>query len=305
MSLRIATRGSPLAFAQTELVRASLVRFHPDLGEPGAIEVVSIKTTGDRIQDRPLAEAGGKGLFAKEIEEALLDGRADLAVHSMKDMETALPDDLLVACYPPREDPRDVWIARGDVGYAALAPGATVGTASLRRAAQILAKRPDIRIAALRGNVQTRLRKLAEGEVDATMLARAGLSRLGLTVEGIALDPDEFLPAVGQGAIGIECRADNDRVRALLAPLNHRETESAVVAERALLAALDGSCRTPIGGLAELDGDGGLRLRALVAAPDGSVIHRAERFGPVADGALLGQDAGRALRAEAGPWMEL
>ena len=303
MSLRIATRGSPLALAQAEYVRGSLTRLHDDLAAPGAVEIVVVKTTGDKVQDRPLAEIGGKGLFAKEIEEALLARQADMAVHSLKDMETMLPDGLVIACYPPREDPRDVWIARGGAQITALAPGASVGTASLRRGAQILGRRPDLRVKPLRGNVQTRLRKLAAGEADATLLALAGLSRLGMTGEagGMVLDPDELLPAIGQGALGVECRAADERVRAMLAPLNDPNTEAAVRAERALLAALDGNCRTPIGGLAEIDGNGGLRLRALVAAPDGSIVHRVERFGTMADGVRLGRDAGSALRTEADP----
>lgn len=299
----IATRGSPLARAQTEVVRRAITAAHPDLAEAGAIDVVVIKTTGDKIGDRALHDIGGKGLFAKEIEEALLAGRVDMAVHSMKDVPTVMPDGLVIACLLPREDPRDVWIARDGSTIAEIAPGAVVGSASLRRAAQVLCKRPDLRVATLRGNVHTRLRKLGDGAVDATLLARAGLRRLGLEDEvgGIVLEPAEFLPAVAQGAIGVECRRGDARVFDLLRPLNDTNAEITVGAERALLAALDGSCRTPIGGLAETDDQGGLRLRALVAAADGSVIHREERQGRAADAERIGDDAGRALRALADP----
>ncbi len=302
-NVRIGARASPLARAQAEEVRTLLAEAHPELAEPGAIAVEAIKTTGDRVGERPLADIGGKGLFTKEIEEALLAGAIDIAVHSMKDVPTWLPEGLVIACLPPREDPRDVLVANGVASIAELPAGTVVGTASLRRKAQLLMARRDLEVVPLRGNVQTRLRKLAAGEVGATLLALAGLKRLGLDgkVDAIALDPSEMLPAVGQGAIGIECRTADARMHALLAPLNHVPTVVAVDAERALLSELDGSCRTPIAALAEFDGAEILHLRALLAKPDGSAAHSVSRRGAMADAAALGADAGRELRALAGP----
>ncbi|CAO3351267.1 hydroxymethylbilane synthase [Azospirillum palustre] len=299
--LRIGTRGSPLALAQAHETRDRLIAAHPHLAAPGAIEIVVFKTTGDRILDRTLAEAGGKGLFTKELEEALFDGRADLAVHSMKDVPTQLPDGLEIATLLPREDPRDAFFSRTGCGLADLPAGAVVGTAGLRRQAQVLELRPDLKIFPLRGNVQTRLSKLDAGEVDATLLALAGLRRLGLTDRITAvLEPETMLPAVAQGAIGIEIRSDDDATRALLAPLNCAETMVRVTAERALLAALDGSCRTPIAALAMLDGDG-LHLRTKVLSHDGSIIFRTERRGRSADAESLGRDAGAEIRAQLPP----
>lgn len=297
-ALRIGTRGSPLALAQAHETRDRLIAAHPDLAAPGAIEIVVIKTSGDRIQDRPLAEIGGKGLFTKEIEEALLEGRIDLAVHSMKDVPTWQPDGLVIAALLPREDPRDALFSGGADHIDRLPSGALVGTASLRRQAQILARRPDLRVTSLRGNVQTRLRKLADGEVDATLLAIAGLRRLGLADRATAvLDPSVMLPAVAQGAIGIEARAGDTATLARLAPLHCAETGIRVAAERALLATLDGSCRTPIAALATLGGDGGLEFEALVVKPDGTRSFRTRRTGNPADAAALGTDAGLELRA--------
>lgn len=302
--LRLGTRGSPLAMIQARLVRERLAAANPALPE---VEIVPIRTTGDAVTDRPLAEIGGKGLFCKEIEQALLDGRIDLAAHSMKDVETWLPEGLAIACLLPREDPRDALIARPRGGapprrIADLPEGAVVGTASLRRRAQLLAQRPDLEIVNLRGNVETRLRKLAAGEADAALLALAGLNRLGLAQKATAvLAPEEMLPAVGQGAIGVEARADDEAVGRLLAPLTDRETEICVGAERALLEGLGGSCRTPIGVLAEIEPGGALRLRALLAAPEGDVVLRAERRGPPGDGAAMARDAAAELRAAAGP----
>jgi len=295
--LRIGTRGSRLALAQANMVRELLAGAHPDA--PPA-ELTVIKTTGDTAQDRTLAEIGGKGLFTKEIEEALLDGRIDLAVHSMKDVTTWLPDGLTVDCLLPREDPRDALFG-GAASLTDLAPGAVVGTASLRRAAQVLHRRPDVRVVPFRGNVDTRLDKLAAGEVDATLLAVAGLRRLGMAdrIEA-TLDTDEMLPAVAQGAVGIERRADDDRVAAALAPLNDARTATCVAAERALLEVLDGSCRTPIAALARLDGDR-LGLRGLVAKPDGSEVIALARDGAAADAAALGHDVGAELKDRAGP----
>ena len=299
--VRVGTRGSRLALAQAKEVCARLAAAHEALAAPGALETVIIKTTGDRIQDRPLADIGGKGLFTKEIEEALLGGHIDLAVHSMKDMETWLPDGLSIAAILPREDPRDVLLSPKAAAIADLPPGAVVGTASLRRQAQLLHARPDIKVVPFRGNVQTRMKKLEAGAVDATILALAGLRRLGLDGhENAAIAVSDMLPAVAQGAIGIECRAGDEATRALLAPLDDPATADCVRAERALLAALDGSCRTPIAGLAT-SGGGGLSLDALIATPDGGTVYRAGRQGGAADAADIGRDLGEELRARAGP----
>ncbi len=301
--LRIGTRGSPLALAQAREARARLVAAHPALAE--ACEIVAIKTSGDRVRDRALAELGGKGLFTKEIEAALSDGRIDLAVHSMKDVPTWLPDGLEIAAVLPREDPRDALLSRHGGRIADLPRGAVFGTASLRRQAQVLALRPDLRCVLLRGNVDTRLKKLAAGEVDATMLALAGLRRLGRDSGAqAALDPDEMLPAVGQGAIGLEIRRDDRRVGDLVRPLDHLPSSCRLAAERACLEVLDGSCRTPIAALAEPAADPGtLRLRALLAKPDGSEVYRSDCTGPAADAAeaaALGRVVGRELRQLAG-----
>ena len=300
--LRIGTRASPLARVQTDELCRRLGVAWPDLRAPGAIEIVPIRTTGDAVLDRPLAEIGGKALFTKEIEDALRDRLIDLAVHSMKDVATVLPDGLVIACVLPREDPRDVLIASLAQSLSALPAGARVGTGSLRRRAQILARRPDVAVVPLRGNVGTRLDRVAAGAFDATILAMAGLRRLGLDhAISAPLDPDEMLPAIGQGAIGVECRADDDAVRALLAPLDHADSAIAVAAERALLAGLDGSCHTPIAGLAILDGAGFMVLRGLVARPDGSAVIEDRDRAPVADAALLGRSLAERLRARAGP----
>jgi hydroxymethylbilane synthase len=299
--LRIGTRGSRLARVQTDLVCRALAGAHPQLAAPGgALEVVVIRTTGDRITDRPLAELGGKGLFCKELEAALLERRIDLAVHSIKDLPTWLPAGLTLGAVLQREDPRDVLLARTPTPIRDLPEAALVGTASVRRTAQLLAQRPDLRVVNFRGNVDTRLRKLADGEVDATLLALAGLRRLGIDHAGVVLEPDEMLPAVGQGAIGVECRADDDARLGLLAAIDHAASSACVRAERALLAALDGSCHTPIAGFAAVS-DHMLHLRALVVTPDGSVCLRTARTGAARDAEMLGQDAGEELRARAGP----
>jgi hydroxymethylbilane synthase len=298
--LRIATRGSALALRQSALVRERLIAAHADLGAADAIEIVSIRTTGDRVQNRPLAEIGGKGLFAKEIEEALRDGRADLAVHSLKDLETRLPAGLELAVVLPREDPRDAFLARDAASLEALPRGAKIGTSSLRRRAQLLRLRPDFEIVPLRGNVDTRLDKLAAGEVDAIVVALCGLNRLGRA--GLAteiLEPEVMLPAVGQGALALECRAGDERVRALLRPLDDPDTALCVGAERAMLAALDGSCRTPIAGLAVISGRR-ITIEGLLATPDGGEMIRARREGPAADPAGVGTELGRTLRRRAG-----
>jgi hydroxymethylbilane synthase len=298
--LRIGTRGSRLARTQAELVCRALASAHPELAAPGALEVVVIRTTGDRIIDRPLAALGGKGLFCKELEAALLERRIDLAVHSIKDLPTWLPAGLTLGAVLEREDPRDVLLARPPAPIGDLPEAALVGTASVRRAAQLLAQRPDLRVVNFRGNVDTRLRKLADGEVDATLLALAGLRRLGIDHAGVVLAPDEMLPAVGQGAIGVECRADDEASLGRLAAIDHAASSACVRAERALLAALDGSCHTPIAGYADISDDV-LHLRALIATPDGSACLRTARTGPARDAERLGQDAGAELKARAGP----
>ena len=295
--LRIGTRGSPLALTQAEEAKARLIAAHADLGAD-AIEIVAIKTTGDQIQDRALAEIGGKGLFTKEIEEALFDGRIDIAVHSMKDVPTVLPDGLEIACLLPREDPRDVLIGKAASSIAALPQHAVIGTASLRRQAQLRALRPDLQVVPLRGNVGTRLTKLERGDADATLLALAGLKRLGRAdIATAILSVEEMLPAVAQGAIGIECRSNDAATKARLAPIHHEATAIRVAAERACLATLEGSCRTPIAAYAELHGEE-LHLRALLAAPDGSSVLRDERRGAAADAVALGRAAGENLLAQ-------
>lgn len=298
--VRIGTRGSPLALAQASEARARLLAAHPWL--PGdRVQIRAIRTTGDREQGRKLSEIGGKGLFTKELEDALLAGEIDLAVHSMKDMPTVLPEGLAIVCLLPREDPRDMLISHAAASIADLPKGAVLGTSSLRRQALLLRARPDLKIVMLRGNVETRLAKLDTGAVDATVLAVAGLRRLGLQPGGANIIPaGEMLPAVAQGAIGIESRSDDAEIIRLLQPLNHPETEFRVRAERAFLAALDGSCRTPIAALAEIGQDGGLALRGQIVRPDGSELFEARRTGGVADAHSMGSDAGEELRRRAG-----
>jgi hydroxymethylbilane synthase len=294
--LRIGTRGSPLALAQARAVGQLLAsKFSPD-----RITLQVIRTTGDMIRDRPLAEAGGKGLFTKEIDEALLAGSIDLAVHSAKDMPTLLPAGLHIAAVLPREDARDAFISRKAHSLKDMAAGATVGTSSLRRQALVRQLRPDLAVVNLRGNVETRLRKLGEGTADATLLAMAGLKRLGLTEAATAvLEVDEFLPAVGQGVITIAARSDDARVSGLLASLTHAPTADALTAERTFLAVLDGSCRTPIAGHAVVNVDV-LHFRGLVARPDGSTVLQTERRGLAKEAARIGADAGRELKKRAG-----
>ena len=299
--IRIGTRGSPMALVQARIVRDLLAAAHPELAAPGALDIVVIRTTGDRVQDRPLHEIGGKGLFTKEIEEALIEGIIDLAVHSMKDVATWLPPGLEIGCLLPRDDPRDAFLSHKARTLGELPTGAILGTASPRRAAQALHLRPDLRIVSIRGNAGTRMRKLAAGECDATLLSLAGLRRIGeeAAIASI-LSTDEMLPAVAQGAIGIECRSDDLATRQRLAPLDDADAASTIAAERALLAVLDGSCRTPIAGLAEIR-DGALSLRAMVISPDGQQCHRTARHGTVGDAIALGGDAGAELRRRAGP----
>lgn len=298
--LRLGTRGSKLALTQAGLVRDALAKAVPALAAPDAIEIVAIKTTGDVIQDRPLSEAGGKGLFVKEIEEALLQRRIDAAVHSMKDMPTAQPPGLAIVAFLPREDARDVLIAGKITRIADLPRGAIVGTSALRRKALLLHMRPDLEIVTLRGNVETRLAKREAGTVAATLLALAGLKRLGMAHVGTPVPEDDMLPAVGQGAVCIECRQDDERTRGWLAAIDHAITATCVSAEHAMLAVLDGSCRTPIAGHAVLTGDA-LYLRGLIARPDGSEVIATDRHGRAGDAAAMGRDAGLELKRRGGP----
>ncbi|MCG8509187.1 MAG: hydroxymethylbilane synthase [Rhodospirillales bacterium] len=299
--VRIGTRGSPLALAQTRAVRDQLIASDPNLAKPGAIEIVVIKTTGDAIQDRPLSDIGGKGLFTREIDQAMGAGRIDIAVHSVKDVPTWLPDEILLACVPSRADPRDAFISPRANKLLELPGGSVVGTASLRRQAQILGRRPDLRVEVLRGNVETRLKKLADGIVDATLLAVAGLSRLGKEEHITSILPTaEMLPAVGQGALGITCRRDDETARRRLQIIEDREAADCITAERGFLEILDGSCRTPIAALATIGESGLLSMRGLVASPDGAIIHEVTRDGSRDDAEELGHDAGKSLIAKAG-----
>lgn len=297
--LRIGTRGSPLALWQAQEVRRCLMAAH---GLPeAAFEIVVIKVTGDQVLDRALKEIGGKGLFTREIEEALAEGGIDIAVHSMKDMPTQQPDGLVLDCYLPRADVRDGFVSPVAEGIAGLPQGAVVGSSSLRRRAQLRLRRPDLHLVEFRGNVQTRLRKLEEGVAVATFLAMAGLNRLGMAhVARAAIDPAEMLPAVAQGAIGVERRTADDRVAALLAAIHDRETGARLAAERSFLATLDGSCETPIAGLAVIEGPE-LWLRGEILRPDGTEAIAGERRGAVADGAAMGADLARELLGRAPP----
>ncbi|MEB2312172.1 MAG: hydroxymethylbilane synthase [Sorangiineae bacterium] len=295
--LVVATRRSALALAQARAWMRELSERYPDL----TVEELHVVTTGDQVQDRALSEIGGKGLFIKEIEEALLDGRADLAVHSLKDVPAELAPSLAIGCVPLREDPRDAVVTRDGRPLAELPAGARIGTSSLRRRVQLAAWRPDLEFLALRGNVDTRLRKCREGEVEAVILARAGLLRLGLADEITeVLEPERCLPAVGQGALAIEIRAGDDRVLERIAPLAHAETALMVEAERGVMVAVDGSCQVPVAGYAIRDG-GQMLLRAMLAEPDGSRARRREVRAAwpanAAEARALGVELGRALRA--------
>jgi len=290
-----------MALHQTGLVRDRMIAAHPALGEPGALEIVQIRTTGDREQRRLLSEIGGKGLFSKEIEEALLERRIDLAVHSLKDMETWLPDGLQIGCIPPRDDPRDALLSRHGATLAQLPAGCRIGTASLRRGAQLLRLRPDLTIAPIRGNADTRIGKLHAGEVDALVLALSGLERLDkAALASEIFSPETMLPAVGQGALAVECRSDDEAVRSLLMPLNDADSAACVGAERAMLAALDGSCRTPIAGFARIE-NGRLTLDGLLLSPDGVAQRQGRVDGSPADAVALGKQLGEELRRGAGP----
>ncbi|MFZ4808424.1 MAG: hydroxymethylbilane synthase [Hyphomicrobiaceae bacterium] len=295
--LRIGTRGSPLALVQAHDVRRRLIESGIAAEQ---LEIVVIRTSGDRIQDRPLSEVGGKGLFTKEIEEALLDGAIDLAVHSMKDVETKLPPGLEIAAMLPREDVRDAFISLKFPSLAAVPAGGVIGTSSLRRRAAVLRLRPDVRIVEFRGNVETRLAKLEAGVADATLLACAGLNRLGKSDRiTVPMEPGELLPAVAQGAVGIEIRSDDDRTRAAVARLDDPSTTVCVAAERVFLARLDGSCRTPIAALARLDGNR-IALTGTLLASDGGQAWTATRTGVVADATRLANEAAEEVLAAAG-----
>lgn len=296
--IRIGTRGSPLALAQAHETRERLVKAHGL--SPDDFEITVITTTGDRIRDRPLAEIGGKGLFTKEIEEALFAKTIDLAVHSMKDMPAVLPAGLAFAATLPREDARDALISLTAKSLKGMKQGAVLGSSSVRRSAQALRLRPDLQVVQFRGNVETRLRKLADGVADASFLAVAGLRRLGLTQHIAAVIPmEEMLPAIAQGAIGIEIRDGDEKIARLLAPINHAESATAMACERAFLAALDGSCRTPIAGHARLV-DGRLHFRGETLTLDGKKVFAAERSGAPSDAARMGADAAAEVKANGG-----
>ncbi len=298
-AIRIGTRGSPLALAQANETARLLVGA---CGlDPAAVSIVPIRTSGDAITDRPLIEAGGKGLFTKEIDEALLAGRVEIAVHSAKDMPTRLPEGLVIAACLRREDVRDAFLSNVAKTLAELPKGAVLGTSSLRRKALALRARPDLKVVDMRGNVETRIRKLGEGAADATLLALAGLRRLGLADGATSLiDTDDWLPAVAQGAIAIVTRTGDAASRTLATRIDDRDTSLAVAAERAFLEVLDGSCRTPIAALARIDGDR-LRFRGIIVKPDGSAAHEVERNGAAGDGEKIGAEAGAELARRGGP----
>jgi hydroxymethylbilane synthase len=296
--LRIGTRGSPLAMAQAHETRRRLAKAHSEPED--RFEIVVIRTTGDAIQDRALSESGGKGLFTKEIDEAQLAGQIDLSVHSGKDLPTYLPEGLSEAGFLEREDPRDALISKTARSIADLPKGAHVGTASLRRGSMLLRVRPDLKISLLRGNVQTRLSRIENGDFDATILAMAGLNRLGLMDKAAhALAVSQFLPAVAQGAIGLVIRTNDARSKALTQPIIHSQTTTCVMAERRFLSELDGSCRTPIGGYCTQGADGRYRLRGLVLSPDGRTSFAGSSSG--LDPAAIGEKLGRRLKAKLPP----
>ena len=300
--LRIGTRGSMLALAQAHLTRRLLAEAHQVAED--RIEIRVISTSGDRITDRPLSEVGGKGLFSKEIEAALSAGEVDLGVHSSKDLASHLPDGLVLAAFLEREDVRDAFVSLKYRRLDELPQGAKLGSSSIRRAAQMLRARPDLEIVPFRGNVDTRLSKLEAGVADATLLAAAGLNRLGKSDRITALlDPNQFLPAPAQGAIGIEIRSDDTRTRDLVAVLDHAPTSTAIAAERGLLGTLDGSCRTPIGAFTEWNG-ASVTLVAEILSPDGREWYRDSETGPATDAATIGARLGRKLLADAGPDFE-
>lgn len=300
--LRIGTRGSPLAMAQAFETRKRLQEKFPELCEDGAIEICVMKTQGDMILDKSLMELGGKGLFTKELDTSLLGNEVDICVHSMKDVPTWLVEGTVLPCTLPREDTNDAFISRGGKikSIEELPDNSVIGTASLRRQSQIMAKNPTLKCVNFRGNVQTRLRKLEDGVVDATMLAIAGLKRMNMDSHATAvLEWDEMLPAVAQGAIGIQCRSDDERSLKYIKALNHEETLICVECERAFLEALDGNCKTPIAGQARIV-DGKIKFKGLIAMPDGTKKFEIESEGEIADGKKIGREAGEKVKAEAG-----
>ncbi len=298
-TLKIGTRGSELALAQAHELKARILAANP--GNEPQIEICVISTAGDRVQDRPLSEIGGKGLFTMEIEEQLADGRIDLAVHSSKDMPTLLPDGLELSCFLPREGVADAFLSGKAGSLKALPHGAVVGSSSLRRQALIKRIRPDLEVVGFRGNVGTRLRKLSEGVADATLLAEAGLRRLGLAHHITSLLPvDEFPPAPGQGAICVETRIGDTLTGSYLGAVNHVPTQTMLACERAFLAALDGSCRTPIAGNARIEG-GTLAFHGMIITPDGTQAHETRIEGTAGDARAIGNEAAARLRGEAGP----
>ncbi len=309
LPLRVGTRGSPLALIQTRGFLDVLTKFCPVLRTMDVFEEHAIRTTGDAVQDRRLAEIGGKGLFAKEIHEALADRRIDFAVHSLKDLETTLPDGIVLACTLKREDARDALILADtdqEVDpadpFGCLPSGGRIGTSSVRRQAQLLHARPDLTVTTLRGNVQTRLAKLEAGACDASLLAYAGLKRMGMQDRAtVVLDPDAMVPSAGQGIVGVTVRADDTELRELLAAIEDPEAKAVSTAERAMLTELDGSCRTPIGGYARVLPNGELHLSGLVARADGSFLLKRSLHGSVADAARIGSELGASLRADSPP----
>lgn len=295
-TIKIGTRGSKLALAQANMVSDLLIKFHPNI----ETEIVIIQTTGDKILEKNLNEIGGKGLFIKEIEEHLVEGEIDIAVHSMKDMPALMHDTFEIPCILKREDPRDAFLSNKCSNIKSLPQGATVGTSSPRRAAQLLNIRPDLNIIPFRGNIHTRLEKLNNNLADATLLAMAGLIRCNIDSDNIfPIEENEMLPAVAQGAIGVEIRKNDIDIKKLLAPLNHFETYACVMAERVFLEAFEGSCRTPIGALAKIDGTN-ISINFMIASLDGKIIHRTLRKGKIDDSMLLAADAASELKEKSG-----
>jgi len=298
--IRIGTRKSPLALAQAQMTQTALIQTFPALAQEGAVKIVPMETSGDRFLAGPLYDAGGKGLFTKEIEDALLASEIDIAVHSLKDVPAFLPDGLILGAYLEREDPRDALICAVASKIANLPQGAVVGTSSVRRSAFLRMQRPDLKLVPLRGNVGTRLAKLERGEAVATLLAMAGLNRLKYQSAQVHPIPiEEMLPSAGQGIIAIECREADEPVRRLLEKITHSATESCAKAERGLLAILDGSCRTPIGGLAEIEGDT-LTLRGIIARLDGTKCAQYCMSGPIHNAEYIGREMGEYLRVHGG-----
>ncbi len=303
-NLRIGTRGSLLALAQANEVKRTLEFAHPFFLEEGKIDIVKIKTTGDLNQDKALHELGGKGMFSKEIDLAMLNGDIDMAVHSLKDVETTLCEGTLLAAVLKREDPRDALLSQCVSSLSDLPKGSIVGTSSLRRQAQILNLYPYLKCTLFRGNIQTRIKKLKNNEVDATFLALAGLNRLGMAQHATEIfEPDTILPAVSQGTIGVTCRVNDLNVINILSLINHKKTMIRVKCERSMLASLDGTCKTPIGGLAVVQDDGYLFLRGMIAHEDGSEVFKTSHKGHVDDAEQIGFDVGCELRKLAGPKM--